>query len=124
MIRDGLTQGTKVVGHALHQAAVVADAEVALLEDAEPGIELQNTRLMIAEELSLEREPRLMCVLHQFPHDLVKFGGEGAEDLCHHDVVQSSPIDGWIGDVGDDVVVEGVAMKHEKDEVASPLVVG
>jgi hypothetical protein len=39
----GLTQGTKVVVHALHPTTVVIDAEVALLEGAESGIELQNT---------------------------------------------------------------------------------
>jgi hypothetical protein len=54
----------------------------------------------------------------------VELRGEGAEDLCHHDAVQSSPIDGWIDDVGEDVVVEGVAMKREKHEIAPPLVVG
>jgi hypothetical protein len=48
-------------------------------------------------------------------------GGEGAKDSCHHDVVQSSPIDGRIGDIGEDMVVEGVATKHEKHEVAPSL---
>jgi hypothetical protein len=33
MIGDGLTQGMKVIGHALHPTTVVADAEVTLLED-------------------------------------------------------------------------------------------
>jgi hypothetical protein len=41
-IGDGLTQGMKVVGHALHPVKVVTDVEVILLEDAKPGIELQN----------------------------------------------------------------------------------
>jgi hypothetical protein len=54
----------------------------------------------------------------------VELEGEGAENLCHHDVVQSSLIDGWIDDVGEDVVVEGVATKHEKHVVVPPLVVG
>jgi hypothetical protein len=54
----------------------------------------------------------------------VELGGEGAEDPGHHDVVQSSPIDGRISDVGEDVVVEGIAMKCEKHEVTSLLVVG
>jgi hypothetical protein len=49
--------------------------------------------------------------------------GEGAEDPGHHDVVQSSPIDGWVGNVGEDVVIEGVAMKREMHELAPPLVV-
>jgi hypothetical protein len=53
----------------------------------------------------------------------VELGGEGAEDPGHHDVVQSSPIDEWISDVGEDVVIKGVAMKREKHEVAPPLVV-
>jgi hypothetical protein len=103
---------------------VVADAKVALLEDAEPGIELQNTRLTVAEKMSLERKPRLTSCLHQFLNDLVEFGGEGADDPCHHDVVQPSPIGGWIGDVGEDVVIEGISTKREKHEVALPLVVG
>jgi hypothetical protein len=123
-IGDSLTQGTKVVRYALHSATVVANAEVTLLEGAELGIKLQNTRPGVAEELSLDHESRLMCGLRQFPNDLVEFGGEGAKDSCHHDVVQSSPIDRRIGDIGEDMVVEGVAMKHEKHEVAPPLVVG
>jgi hypothetical protein len=123
-ICDGLTQVTKVVGHALHPTTVVVNAEVALFEGVKPGVELQNMRLVVVEELSLDHEPCLACSLRQIPNDLVEFGGEGVEDPCHHDVVQSSPIDGWIGDVGEDVVVEGVAMKREKHEVTPPLVVG
>jgi hypothetical protein len=42
MIDDSLTQGTKVIGHALHLATVVADAEVTLLEGVEPHVELLN----------------------------------------------------------------------------------
>jgi hypothetical protein len=40
MISDSLTQGTKVVDHALHPVTVVANAKVSLLEGAEPGVEL------------------------------------------------------------------------------------
>jgi hypothetical protein len=54
----------------------------------------------------------------------VGFGGEGAKDPCHYNVVQSSPINRWINDVGEDVVIEGVAMKCEKHKVGPPLVVG
>jgi hypothetical protein len=79
---------------------------------------------MVAKELGLEREPCLMSGLRQFSNDLVEFGGEGAEDTCHHDVVQPSPIGGRISDVGEDVVVQGIEMKCEKHEVMSPLVVG
>jgi hypothetical protein len=39
-IGDSLTQGTKVIDYALHLTTVVADAEVSLLEGAEPGVEL------------------------------------------------------------------------------------
>jgi hypothetical protein len=41
-ISDGLTQCTKVVDYALYPVIVVADAEVALLEGAEPDVELWN----------------------------------------------------------------------------------
>jgi hypothetical protein len=54
----------------------------------------------------------------------VEFRGEGVEDPCHHDVVQSGPINGWISGVGEDVVIQGVSTKYEKHEVALPLVVG
>jgi hypothetical protein len=95
-IGDGLTQGMKGIDHALHPAIVVTDAEVALLEDVESGIELQNTRLTVAEELSLECDPRLTCSLRRFPNGLVEFWGDGAGDPCHHNAVQPSPIDGRI----------------------------
>jgi hypothetical protein len=124
MIGDGLTQDMKVVGHALHLMTIVANVEVTLLEDVEPAIELQNTRLTVVKELTLEREPRLMCGLRWFPNDLVEFGGEGAEDPSHHDTVQSSPIDEQISDVGEDVVVQGILMKREKHEIVPLLVVG
>jgi hypothetical protein len=94
MIGDSLTHGTKVVGRALHPITIVADAEITLLEDVEPDVELQNTGSTVAKELGLEHEPRLVSVLHQYPNDLVEFGGEGTKDLCHHDAVQPRPIDG------------------------------
>jgi hypothetical protein len=49
-----------VIGHALHLAIVVANTEVALLEDAKPGVEFENARLIVVEELSLARELCLM----------------------------------------------------------------
>jgi hypothetical protein len=58
-IGDGLTQGMKVIDHVLHPVVVVTYAKVTLLEDAKPGIKLQNAGLMIVEELGLEREPHL-----------------------------------------------------------------
>jgi hypothetical protein len=54
----------------------------------------------------------------------VELGGQGTEDPCHHDAVQSSPIDGRISDIREDMVVESVATKREKHEVTPPLVVG
>jgi hypothetical protein len=54
----------------------------------------------------------------------MEFRGEGTEDLCHHDAVQSSPIDGRISDVGEDVVVQGIVTKREKHEVTPPLILG
>jgi hypothetical protein len=54
----------------------------------------------------------------------MEFRGEGAEDPCHHDDVQSSLIDRWICDVGEHVVVQGVSTKREKHEVTPPLIVG
>jgi hypothetical protein len=103
---------------------IVTDAEVTLLEDVEPGINLQNTGLAVAEELGLERELCLMSSLCRFLNYLVQFEGEGGEDPCHHDVVQCSPIGGWIDDVREDVVIQAVSMKREEHEVTLSLVVG
>jgi hypothetical protein len=61
--------------------------------------------------------------LRQLPNDLVEIGGEGAEDPCHHDVVQFSSIDGRMDDIGEDVVVEGIVTKRQKHEVVTPFVV-
>jgi hypothetical protein len=66
----------------------------------------------------------MMCGLCRSPNDLVEFRREGAEDPCHHDVVQSNLIYGRIGDVGEDMVVQGIATKREKHEVAPSLVLG
>jgi hypothetical protein len=123
-IGDGLTQGMKVIGHALHPMIVVPNVEVTLLEDAEPIVELQNVGLMVAKELGLEREPRLTSGIQRFPNGVVEFEEEGTEDPCHQDVFQPSPIYGRIGDVREDVIVHGVSTKCEKHEVAPPLVVG
>jgi hypothetical protein len=54
----------------------------------------------------------------------MEFRGEGAEDPCHHNAIQPSPIDGQTSDIGEDIVVQGVSMKCEKDEITPPLVVG
>jgi hypothetical protein len=61
----------KVIGHVLHPVTVVADAEVALLEDVKPRVQLQNAGLPIAKELGLERKPHLTNGLHHFPNNLV-----------------------------------------------------
>jgi hypothetical protein len=70
-IDNGLTQGTKVIGHALHLATVVTDTEIALLEHTKHVVELQNTGLAVAKELGLEHEPRMTSGLCRFPNDLV-----------------------------------------------------
>jgi hypothetical protein len=67
---DGLTQGTKAISLSLHLAIVVTDTEVSLLQRAEPDVELQNTRRAVAEELSLDCKPRLVCGLRRLPNDL------------------------------------------------------
>jgi hypothetical protein len=81
-------------------------------------------RFAVAEELRLDHEPCLACGLRRLPNNLVELRGEGAKDPGHHDAVQSSPIDRRIGDIGEDVAVEGVEMKCEKHEVTPPLLVG
>jgi hypothetical protein len=80
-------------------------------------------RLVAAEELSLDREPRLGCGLRGLLNDLMELRGEGAEDPGHHNVVQSIPIDERINNNGEDMVVEGVMTKREKHVVTPPLVV-
>jgi hypothetical protein len=70
-ISDGLTQGMKIVGHALHLAIVVANVQVTLHEDVKPGVELQNVGPKVVIKLSLECEPCLTRSLSQFSNDLM-----------------------------------------------------
>jgi hypothetical protein len=73
MISDNLTQGTKFIGHVFHPTTIVTDAEIVLLEDMEPGVELQNVGLTVVKELGLEREPWVTSGLRRFLNDLVEF---------------------------------------------------
>jgi hypothetical protein len=86
MIGDGLTQGTKVIGLALHPMIVVTDTEVAFLEYEAPDVELQNTGIAVTEKLGLENEPCLASVLRQFSNDLKEFGGESTENLSLQEI--------------------------------------
>jgi hypothetical protein len=38
---------------------IVSDAEITLLEDTKLGIDLQDVKLAVTNELGLDREPRL-----------------------------------------------------------------
>jgi hypothetical protein len=66
-------------------------------------------RLVVILEVGLNNEPCLPSGLQWLMDNLVELDGEGAQDPGQHDVVQPSPIGGHVNDVGEDVVVEGIA---------------
>ena len=109
----------KSIGHALHPPAVLADREVPLREVAEGRIELESAGLGVAEELTLERQPNLTRGATVGPDDVLEVEGEGPEDPGQGDAVETLPRRGLSRDrhVKEDVVIQGVALEGEEDQV-------
>jgi hypothetical protein len=70
-IRQPLAQGVELIHHALHLAAVVADAKSALPESTKSFLKLKDTRLTTDEELGPDSKPCLLCCLRGFMDDLL-----------------------------------------------------
>jgi hypothetical protein len=115
-VADRLTERTEFIRHLLLLVTVLRDGEVAL-GGAEGGVEVEGPGLSVAPELGLESDPDLTHSAPGLADDILQLHGERPEDPGQDDAVHPEPggCDG--GAVGEDVVVEGVALGGEKDEV-------
>jgi hypothetical protein len=106
------------VCHALHPTAELTDGEVTLDEGPEARVEAQSPSLSVAQELALKGEPR-PARIRGGADEVVEVQRDGPQDPGEDDAVQTKPRRGLDGNRGvdEDVVVEGVAAKSEKDQV-------
>ena len=112
-VADWLAEGTKVIRHLLQLAAVLGDREVALGEGAKGGVEVEGPSLSVAPEQGLESDPSLASSAPGLADDVLQLHDERPEDLEQDDVVHPEPGRRNGGAIGEDVVVEGVALEGE-----------
>jgi hypothetical protein len=108
-----LIEVAEVVSHPLHLVAVVVDAQISLHEELKLCVEVEGARLMVAEELLLESNPKLLSGVVTGVCGLLEVDDDGAEQPRQDHVVHPTPV-GAIeaGSVGGDVVVKGVALER------------
>jgi hypothetical protein len=70
---------TEVVGHSLHLAAVVVDAQIALYKEPKLGVEVEGTSLTVAKELLLDGNPKLLSSVVTVISGLLEVDDDGAE---------------------------------------------
>jgi hypothetical protein len=70
----------EAVGEALHLSTVVVDAEVALNEALEGGIDLEGTSFVVAEEVVLQYQLGVVSRVAALSDDVQQVRGDGAPD--------------------------------------------
>jgi hypothetical protein len=75
-VKDVLTEATQGIRHGLEAPTIFSDAEVALDEGAELGVEEEGVLLPIAEELRLNSEPDDACIGFRLQHSLHEVIGD------------------------------------------------
>jgi hypothetical protein len=112
-----LIEITKGVDHALH-------LEVARDEGTERVVEVESMGLMVTEEPLLDGNPSLTSCATVLTNGILELDSEHVEQLEEDDVVHP-PQAGERGgnDDGSDVVVEGISLQCQQDEVALASVV-
>jgi hypothetical protein len=122
-----LVEVTEVVSHPLHPTTVVTDAQIALYKEPKLCVEVEGTRLAVAEELLPEGNPKLLggAIVAAGTSGLLEVDGDGVEqprqDHAVHPalmgVVQGRSVEG-------DMVIEGVALERQQHEIAPTQVLG
>jgi hypothetical protein len=103
---------------------IVVHIEVTLDKGPEHGIELESKGLAVAEELLLNVKPSLMRGATALTDDVLQLNCEHAKDTGEDDIVHPLPMGKSGGSsVRDDMVVTGVALQCQQDEVASASIV-
>jgi hypothetical protein len=91
-IGDRLSKVAKSICHALELAAVCGDVEVALVEGAEGGLELQSPCFTIATELRLNGKPMSASGGARFDDRFSEGVGDGAGEPGLHNTIHANPI--------------------------------
>jgi hypothetical protein len=105
------------VHHRLHLMTVLIHRETALSKLAESSLKVQNSSLVVAEELSLKGTLDLVSSIVRHSNGVLKFGREGAMDPRRHHLILQEPIVRRVSDPGEDVVGEGIAGEGLQDLV-------
>jgi hypothetical protein len=119
MILHVLTEVAKVVGHPLQLAAVVIDTQITPYEELKQGVEVEGTSLVVAEELLLKGNPELLSSVVACASALLEVNGDGAKNPRQDHVVHPTLVGVIEGrSIGGDVVIECVALEHQRHKVA------
>jgi hypothetical protein len=111
MVLHVLAEVVEVVSHPLHPAAVVVDAQIALDEEPKLCVEVEDVRLVVAEELLLKGNPKLLSGAVATASGLMEVDGDGAEQPRQDHAVHPAPVGVGEGrSIRGDVVIEGVAL--------------
>lgn len=86
-VGDDLAKGSEVISHLLEASVVVSDTEVALNEVVKPRLQVNGSRLLIAEKLGLNGEPGVPSYGTLVADDFDKVIIEGSDDLGLNDAV-------------------------------------
>jgi hypothetical protein len=108
-IRQLIAQGAELVRHALHFAAVVADAKITLPESTKLFIKLKDMRLTDPKELSLDSKPRPSSCLRGFANNFLQLNGEVVEHPRQHYPIVVVPIHSVVDLVSENMVIKCVA---------------
>jgi hypothetical protein len=112
-----LVEVTEVVSHPLHPAAVVVDAQIALHEEPKLCVEVESVCLVVAEELLLKGNPKLLsgAVAVTSTSGLLEDDGDGVEQPRQDHTIHPAPVGVVEGrSIGGDVDIEGVALERQQ----------
>lgn len=120
-VGDGVAELAAGVSHGLEATTVVVGAEVTLHEVVEFRRDVHGALFSVTEEHLLKAEPHMACSGDGLQHGLQEIGSYGAINPCQHHAVHPCPcrLVGE-GDVGENVIGEGILAERDEEE-AAPL---
>jgi hypothetical protein len=113
-VGDGAAEVAQGVRHALHLVTVVTHREVTLDEVAERGVEVKYACFSVDDELVLDRALDLARGNAKLLDDVLKLGGDRAEDPGEDDSLHALP--SKVVDergIREDVICEVIALQNE-----------
>jgi hypothetical protein len=119
VIEDRLPKVTKGGCHALHLAAILGDRERPQDKGPKGVVEVESMSLAVVEELLLDGNPGLATNTTMLANDILQLNSDHPEEPREdHTIHLPLRGDSKRRRVGEDMVVKGVALQCEEDEVA------